>query len=97
MSWESLYHGLGCTCAQLQFVTCVLPDSGIRIKCFAAAELPIPLRNCILSVHAGGAFVYADIMQADLLPEEGMPLLTRVLERLKLIRLGECVLGGSSP
>uniref|UniRef100_A0A7S3QKP2 Methyltransferase domain-containing protein n=1 Tax=Dunaliella tertiolecta TaxID=3047 RepID=A0A7S3QKP2_DUNTE len=36
----------------------------------------------------GGAFVYADIMQADLLPEEGMPLLTRVLERLKLIRLG---------
>jgi len=36
----------------------------------------------------GGAFVYADIMQADTLPEEGMPLLTRVLERLKLIRLG---------
>ncbi len=37
---------------------------------------------------AGGAFVYADIMQADQLPQEGLPLLTRVLERLKLIRLG---------
>lgn len=33
--------------------------------------------------------MYADIMQADELPQEGLPLLQRVLDRLKLIRLGE--------
>jgi len=45
--------------------------------------------NCLPAYPcAGGAFVYADIVQADQLPQEGLPLLTRMLERLKLIRLG---------